>query len=118
MIQMSVGEKDRVECEIRSCRWPIQRLRFFAALKQTAINQDPRLFCPDDVTRTGYFAASRANEGDFHRDSELVILGTLEQARLLDFRLTKALSVSPRRGASIRSGNWLSGFAAMGRRQA
>ena len=53
---------------------PIQRLGFLAALKQTAIDKNPRLFCLNDVTRTGYFAASRANEGDFHRDGELVIL--------------------------------------------
>jgi hypothetical protein len=37
MIQMSVGEKYRVECEIQSCRRAIERLRFFATLKQTAI---------------------------------------------------------------------------------
>jgi len=43
-------------------------------LKQTAIDKDPRLFCLYDVTRTGYFAATCAKEGDFHRDDELVIL--------------------------------------------
>ena len=76
MIQMSVREKDRVECEIRS-RWrAIQRLRFFATLKQTAIDKNPRLLCLNDVTRTGYFAASCANQGDLHRDDELVILCT------------------------------------------
>jgi hypothetical protein len=93
MIQMSVGEKYRVECAIRSCWWPIQRLGFFAALKQTAIDKDTRLLCLNDITRTGYFAASRANEDYLHRDGELVILSRLKQARLLDFRLTKALSV-------------------------
>ena len=87
MIQICVREKDRVECEIRS-RWrAIQRLRFFATLKQTAIDKNPRLLCLNDVTRTGYFAASRANEGDFHRDDELVTLCGLKQDRLLDFRL-------------------------------
>jgi hypothetical protein len=60
-------------------------------LKQAAIKQDPRLFCLDDVTRTGYFAASCANESDFHLDDYLVILSRLKQARLLDLRLTKAL---------------------------
>ena len=50
MIQMSVGEKDRVEFEIRS-RWrAIQRLGFLAALKQTAIDKNSRLLCLDDVT--------------------------------------------------------------------
>ena len=87
MIQMSVRENDRVEFAIRS-RWrAIQRLRFFATLKQTAIDKNSRLLCLNDVTRTGYFAASCANEGDFHRDDELVILCGLKQARLLDFRL-------------------------------
>ena len=87
MIQMSVREKDRIEFAIR-CRWrAIQRLRFFATLKQTAIDKNSRLLCLNDVTRTGYFAASCANERDFHRDDELVILCGLKQARLLDFRL-------------------------------
>jgi hypothetical protein len=84
---MSVGEQDRIECAIRRRGRPIQRLRFFAALKQTAIDKDTRLLCLNDVTRTGYFAASRANEGDLHRDGELVILSRLKQARLLDTRL-------------------------------
>ena len=34
-------------------------------------------------------------EGDFHFGVGLVILSRLKQARLLDFRLTKALSVYP-----------------------
>src|SRR6476659_9823073 len=42
----------------------------------------------------------------------------IEMGRLLDFRLTKALRFSPSPGASIRSGNWLLGFAARDRRQA
>src|SRR5215831_9661113 len=104
MIQMSVRKQYRVECAIRSCRWPVQRLGFFAALKQTAINHDPRLLCLDDVTGPGYFAASCANEGDFHLDGIFVVM--------------KALSFSPAPGASVRSGNWLSGFAAMDRRRA
>ena len=87
MIQMAVREKDRVECEIRSCRRAIQCLRFFATLKQTTVDKNARLFCLNDVTRTGYFAATCANEGDFHRDDEFVILCGLKQARLLDFRL-------------------------------
>ena len=66
MIQMSVREKDRIVFAIR-CRWrPIQRLRFFATLKQTAIDKNSRLLGLNDVTRTGYFAASCANERDFH----------------------------------------------------
>jgi hypothetical protein len=56
-------------------------------LKQTTIDKNARLLCLNDVTRTGYFAATCANEGDFHRDDELVILCGLKQARLLDFRL-------------------------------
>jgi hypothetical protein len=63
---MSVRQKDRIEFAIRSRWWPIQRFGFFAALKQTAIEKNPRLLCLNDVTRTGYFAASSANEGDFH----------------------------------------------------
>ena len=63
MIQMSVREKDRVEFAIRS-RWrAIQRLRFFATLKQTAIDKNSRLLCLNDVTRTGYFAASLRQRG-------------------------------------------------------
>jgi hypothetical protein len=87
MIQMSVCEKDLIEFAIRGRGWPIQRLRFPASLKQTAIHKNSRLLCLNDVTRTGYFAASCANEGDFHRDDEFVILCGLKQARLLDFRL-------------------------------
>jgi hypothetical protein len=34
-------------------------------------------------------------EGDFHFGVGLVILGLLKQARLLDFRLMKALGVYP-----------------------
>ncbi len=66
MIQMSVRKKDRIEFEIRSRWWPIQRLRFLAALKKTAIDKNSRLLGLNDVTGTGYFAASCANEGDFH----------------------------------------------------
>ena len=74
MIQMSVRENDRIEFAIRSCWRAIQRLRFFATLKQTAVDKNARLLCLYDVTRTGYFAATCANEGDFHRDDELVTL--------------------------------------------
>jgi len=87
MIQMPMGEKDRIELAIRSRGRAIQRLRFFAALKQTAIDKNSGLLCFNDVTRTGYFAASCANEGDLHRDGELVILCCLKPARLLDFHL-------------------------------
>jgi hypothetical protein len=55
-------------------------------LKQTAIDQDPRLLCLDDVAGAGYFAASRPNESDLHRDVKLMILSPLKQARSLDFR--------------------------------
>jgi hypothetical protein len=65
MIQMSVREQHRIECAIRRRGRTIQRLRFFAALKQTAINQDPRLVCLDDVTRTGDFASSGTDKSDF-----------------------------------------------------
>ena len=68
MIQMCVGKKYRVEYAIWRRRWSVQRLRFLAALKLAAINQNPRLFCFDDVTRSGYFSASGANQGDFHSD--------------------------------------------------
>jgi hypothetical protein len=74
MIQMSVRENDRIEFAIRRHWRAIERLRFFAALKQPAIDKDSRLLCLNDVTRTGYFAATCANEGDFHRDDELVTL--------------------------------------------
>ena len=66
MIQMSVGEYYRIECEIRSRWWPIQSLGFLATLKQTAIDKNSRLLCLNDVTRTRYFAACCANEGDLH----------------------------------------------------
>jgi hypothetical protein len=59
-------ESSTVEFAIRRCWSPIQRLRFFAALKKTAIDQNSRLLGLNDVTGTGYFAASCANEGDFH----------------------------------------------------
>jgi hypothetical protein len=65
---MCVGKKYRVEYAIGRRRRPVQRLRFLAALKLTAINKNSRLVCLDDVTRTGDFAASCANESDFHRD--------------------------------------------------
>src|SRR6187401_970611 len=121
MIQMSVGKKNRVEFVIRS-RWqPIQRLRFPATLKQTTIDKNSRLLCLDDITRTGYFAACCASEGDFHRDDWLVLLSQLKQGHPLDCLFTNCfppLACSPRRGASTRSGNWLWGFVAMGRRQA
>ena len=73
MIEMAVREDYRIECAIRSYRRPIQRLGLLASLKETAINQDPRLFCMDDVTGTSYFAASGANECDFH----LVVIWSL-----------------------------------------
>ena len=74
MIQMSMRENDRIEFAIRSCRRTIECLGFLATLKQTAIDKNSRLLCLNDVTRTGYFAATCANEGDFHRDDELVTL--------------------------------------------
>ena|SRR6188472_462796 len=91
MIQMPMGEKDRIELAIRSRGRAIQRLRFFAALKQTAIDKNSGLLCFNDVTRTGYFAASSANEGDFHV-MMWVILCVLKQTRLLDFRLIEVPS--------------------------
>jgi hypothetical protein len=63
-----VGEKNRVECAIRCRRRPVQRLRFFATLKQTAIKKNSCLLCLDEVTGTGDFSASGANERDFHCD--------------------------------------------------
>ena len=67
MIQMPVREQHRVESAIRS-RWrTIQRFRFFAPLKKAAIDENPRLFCLDAVTRTGDFASSSAKESDLHR---------------------------------------------------
>src|SRR3954449_8639854 len=66
MIQMSVGDKDRIEFVIRS-RWrAIQRLRFLATLKQTAIEKNTGVLGLNDVTRTRYFAACCASEGDLH----------------------------------------------------
>jgi hypothetical protein len=50
MIQMSVGEKYGVECTIRSGRRSIERLGFLAALEQTAIDENARLLCLNDVT--------------------------------------------------------------------
>ena len=88
MIQMCVREKYRVECSIGRGRRSVQRFGFFAALKLTGINQDPRLFCLNDITRTGDFAANRSNESDFHLDEYLVIFSRLIRASLLDFRLT------------------------------
>ena len=111
----------RIDHEIGHRRRTIQRLGFFAALKETAINENSRLVRLDDVTGSGHFAASCTNQGDFHFDDELVILGLLKQARSLDLRLTNwcpQLMCSPRRDASIRSGNWLSDFAATGLRRA
>ena len=66
MIQVSVREKDCIEFVIRSCWRAIQRLRFFAALKQTTIDKNSRLLGLNDIARAGYFAASCANEGDLH----------------------------------------------------
>ena len=107
MIQMCVGEKYRVEYEIGRRRRSVQRLGFLSALKLTAINQDPRLPCLDDVTGPGYFAASSANQGDFHCDDELVILGKLKASPLVgpsSYKLLSAVDVfSPsRRINSIR----------------
>jgi hypothetical protein len=105
MIQMPVCQNHRIESAIRSCWRLVERLRFFAALKQTAINENPRLFRLDDVTGTRDFAASRANRGGLHRANELLILDRLEQGCVLDFRLTNysALDVlcTPRRISSI-----------------
>jgi hypothetical protein len=39
-----------------------------AVVKYPAIDKNAFLFCLNDVTGTGYFTASRAKEGDFHRD--------------------------------------------------
>src|SRR4029079_12355128 len=121
MIQMSVGKKNRSEFGIRS-RWrAIQRFRFLATLKQATIDKNSRLLCLDDITRTGYFAACCASECDFHRDNWLVLLSQLKQGHPLDCPVTNCfppLAYSPHRGASTRSGNWLSGFVAMGRQQA
>jgi hypothetical protein len=68
VIQVCVGEKNRVECAIRRRRRPVQRLGFFAALKQTAIEKNSGLLSLDEITGTGDFSASGANERDFHRD--------------------------------------------------
>ena len=88
MIQVRVGENYRVEYVIGRRRRPVQCLGSLTALKLTAINKNSRLVCLDDITGAGYFAASCANESDFHRDVKLMILSPLTQARSLDFRLT------------------------------
>src|SRR5262249_29982539 len=78
MIEMAVRKDYRVERAVRS-RWrTIQRLRFFAALKQAAVDKNAGLLRLNDVTRTGYFAARCANENDLYHDSELVILYRLK----------------------------------------
>ena len=71
MIQMRVGKKYRVEYEIGRRRRSVQRVRFLATLKLTAIDKNSSLSCFDDVTRTGYFAASCSNEGNCHSDGDL-----------------------------------------------
>jgi hypothetical protein len=74
-------------------------------LKLTAVDQDPRLLCLNDVTRTGYFAASCANEGDFHRASELSIRDQVWQAEVWGFRPANPFRLSPRPNALVRFGN-------------
>jgi hypothetical protein len=78
----------RVELGIRSGWRAIQELGFFAALKETVINENTRLFCLDDVARTGDFAASGASDTDFHRAITPPIHSEQGQPSLLDFRLT------------------------------
>ena len=67
MIQMPVREQHCIESAVR-CRWrTIKRLGFLAALKKTAIDENSRPFCLEDVTRAGDFASGSANERDLHR---------------------------------------------------
>jgi len=92
MIEMPMCQQHCIESAIRRRGRPIQRVGFLAALKQPAINKDTCLLGFNDVTRTGYFAASCANEGDLNRDGELMNFCRLKRARLLGFRPMNALS--------------------------